>query len=68
MNGDNFPDHRQAALALLNGNYRINKKAGGFLGQIAVDPSPLTEKQANWLKCLLHREGLPPLSGDSLNA
>lgn len=57
-----YPDHRQAALALLARNHRLNRKAGQFLGQIAVDPSPLSERQADWLAKLLERTGLPPLA------
>lgn len=57
-----FPDHRQAALALLNGNDRLSRKAGQFLGQIAVDPAPLSEPQADWLAKLLAKHGLPPLA------
>ena len=57
-----FSDHRQAALALLCGNYRLSRKAGQFLGQLAVDPTPLSEAQADWLARLLKRAGLPPLA------
>ncbi len=57
-----FPDHRQAALALLNSNNQISRKAGQFLGQIAVDPVPLSEAQADWLAKLLDRAGLPPMA------
>ncbi len=53
-----FPDHRQAALALLSGNHRLSRKAGQFLGQLAVDPSPMSEAQADWLAKLLDRNGL----------
>ena len=54
--------HRQAALALLNGSYRLSRKAGGFLGQLAVDPSPISKAQTNWLAILLDKAGLPPLA------
>jgi hypothetical protein len=57
-----FPDHRQAALALLNGNHRLSRKAGQFLGQLAVDSSPMSEAQAGWLYRLLDRAALPPLA------
>ena len=57
-----FPDHRQAALALLTSTSRLSRKAGQFLGQLAVDPSPMSEAQANWLAKLLDRAGLPPLA------
>ena len=57
-----FPDHRQAALALLNGNHRLSRKAGSFLGQCAVDPTPMTNAQADWLGKLLDKNGLPPLA------
>ena len=56
-----FPSQRDAALALLNGDSRLTRKAGSFLGQLAVDPTPLTDKQAGWLGTLLERAGLPPL-------
>ena len=57
-----FPDHRQAALALLTGNHRLSRKAGQFLGQLAVDPTQMSEAQANWLGKLLDRAGLPPMA------
>lgn len=56
-----FIDHRSAALALLNGGYRLSRKAGQFLGQLAVDPSPLSDAQSDWLAKLLARNALPPL-------
>ena len=59
-----FPNHRQAALALLNGNHRLSRKAGQFMGQLAVDLSPMSEAQANWLAKLLVKHGLPPLAGE----
>ena len=57
-----FPDHRQAALALLNGEHRLSRKAGQFLGQLAVDPSPMSKAQANWLANLLDRAGLAQMA------
>ena len=57
-----FLDHRQAALALLNGNYRLTRKAGQFLGQLAVDSSTTSEAQAAWLGRLLDKHNLPPLA------
>lgn len=56
-----FLDHRQAALALLTGNCRFSRTEGQFLGQIAVDASPLSIRQAEWLAKLLKRGDLPPL-------
>ena len=60
-----FTHHRPAALALLNGNQRLSRKAGQFLGQLAVDPSPLSERQVDWLATLLARAGLPILAEGS---
>ena len=57
-----FSNHRQAALVLLTGNYRLSRKEGQFLGQIAVDDTPLSARQAEWLAKLLDRAGLPPLT------
>ncbi len=56
-----FTNHRQAALALLNGDHRLSRKAGQFLGQLAVDPTPMSEAQAAWLAKLLDRANLPPM-------
>jgi len=57
-----FPDHKAAALALLNGTSRLSRKAGQFLGQLAVDSTPMSEAQADWLAKLLDRAGLPPMA------
>jgi hypothetical protein len=57
-----FSDHRAAALALLNGTSRLSRKAGQFLGQLAVDSTPMSEPQADWLAKLLDRAGLPPMA------
>lgn len=54
-----FSDHRSAALALLNSSQRLSRKAGQFLGQIVVDPTPLSPSQADWLAKLLSKAGLP---------
>lgn len=62
MTNSPFPNHRAAALALLNGNHRLSRKAGQFLGQLAVDSTPMSEAQANWLAKLLYRAGLPPMA------
>ena len=61
-----FAEHRGAALALLCGNYRLSRKAGQFLGQLVVDPSPMSEAQTAWLSKLLERNELPPLADDAL--
>lgn len=57
-----FPDHRSAALALLNGDARLSRKAGSFLGQCVVDATELRDPQSEWLAKLLERAGLPPLT------
>lgn len=57
-----YDNHRAAALALLTGASRLSRKAGQFLGQIAVDPTPLSDAQADWLSKLLEKAGLPPLA------
>jgi hypothetical protein len=62
MTEQTFKDHRSAALALLNGQYRLTRKAGQFLGQIVADPSPMSEAQADWLSKLLEKNSLPPLA------
>lgn len=57
-----FPTKREAALALLVGDNRLTRKAGSFLGQLCVDPTPLSAAQAEWLATLLERAGLPALA------
>lgn len=57
-----FNSHRDAALALLTSGCVLSRKAGQFLGQIAVDSAPLSEAQYGWLAKLLERAGLPPLA------
>lgn len=63
---DYFPDQRSAALTLLTSNARLTRQAGSFLGQLAVDPTPLSQKQSAWLATLLDRAGLPPLGEGAL--
>jgi hypothetical protein len=55
-----FQDVRSAALALLNGEVRLTRSAGSFLGQLVAEPTALSEKQSDWLATLLERAGLPP--------
>jgi hypothetical protein len=56
-----------AAWALLDacrsGQIAITRKAAGFLGETAIDPTPLSEKQRNSLATLLTKAELPPLAG-----
>ena len=56
-----FNSPRDAALALLNSGFRLTRKAGSFLGQLVVDPAPMTAAQSDWLTTLLERAKLPPL-------
>jgi len=58
-----FETVRARALALLNSDARLTRKAGSFLGQCCVDPTPLSEAQSDWLNTLLERNSLPALNG-----
>ena len=62
-----FTDPREAARAILlpalNGASSLRPKEAAFLGQLAFDLNPPTEKQANWLGILLDKHGLPPMAG-----
>ena len=57
-----FPNHRDAAMAVITSGAVLRPKEGQFLGGIAFDLNPLTEKQDEWLRILLDRHGLPPLA------
>lgn len=49
----------QSAWALFeahrSGKAPLSRAGGSFIGQCAVDPQPLTEKQASWISKLLER-------------
>lgn len=47
--------HQPIALAILTSGATLRPKEGQFLGGIAFDANPLTEKQANWLTILRDR-------------
>lgn len=57
-----FPDHRTAAMAVLTSGAALRPREGQFLGGLAFDANPPTEKQANWLRILLDKHGLPALA------
>ena len=44
-----------------SGKAPLSRSGGSFVGQCAVDPQPLTEKQANWFAKLLERAELPAI-------
>ncbi len=48
-------EHQRQAIALLTSGAALKPRQGQFLGGIAFDPNPLTEKQADWLAGLLER-------------
>lgn len=58
---ETFTDVRSAARALLTAA-RLSEKEGQFCGGLAFRAAPLTDKQANWLRILLTKNGLPPLA------
>lgn len=49
---------RAVALAILNSATPLSRKAGSFLGQVAVDPTPLSVAQRDWLNKLEARAGM----------
>ncbi|QWT13145.1 hypothetical protein [Sphingobium xenophagum] len=57
-----FATHREAAMAVIVSGANLRPKEGQFLGGIAFDLNPLTEKQDEWLRILLDKHGLPPLA------
>ncbi|WP_277983692.1 hypothetical protein [Sphingomonas faeni] len=55
-------EHQRAAMSLLTAGVTLKPREGQFLGGVAFDSNPLTEKQRNWLVILLDKHGLPPLA------
>ena len=55
-------EHQRAAMSLLTAGKPLKPREGQFLGGIAFDANPLSEKQRNWLSILLDRHSLPPLA------
>jgi hypothetical protein len=55
MNEMTFDERRTLALHILGHGDRLTRKAGQFLGQCAVDPTPLSDKQFDWLLALAER-------------
>lgn len=53
-----FDQRRKAAIAILTHGEGTSRRGGAFLGQCAVDPSPLTEKQNAWFRALAERAGI----------
>ncbi|WP_422057976.1 hypothetical protein [Sphingomonas sp.] len=40
------------------GDIKLTRKAGSFLGQLVCEPAPLTAAQADWFATLQRRAGL----------
>lgn len=57
-----FTSHQDAAMAVLNCGGPLRPREGQFLGGLAFDANPLTDKQRNWLVILLNKHSLPPLA------
>ncbi|MEG8040617.1 hypothetical protein QP166_15175 [Sphingomonas sp. LR60] len=49
-------------MALLTSGAALRQREGQFLGGMAFDANLPTEKQANWLRILLNKHGLPSLT------
>ena len=56
-----FPDAARALLAVES----LSEKEGQFCGGLAFRIAPLSDKQVNWLRILLNRTGLPPLTKEA---
>ena len=64
-----FTSASAAGWALLDacraGALQVSRKGASFIGETAIDPTPLSERQAAWLARLLEQAGLPPMEGGS---
>jgi hypothetical protein len=63
MSGAPFTSARQAVIAVLSSDADLNRKTGQFLGSVACQDEPMTERQAKWFADILKKAGLPPLDG-----
>jgi len=53
-----FEQRRSLALAILTKGERLTRKSGSFLGQLVVDPTPMSTAQQDWFAVLAERAGL----------
>ena len=53
-----YETRRKMSLAILTKGERLTRRSGSFLGQLVVDPTPMTEAQADWFEQLAERAGL----------
>jgi hypothetical protein len=60
MTAARFHNTREAAMAVLTSGAPLRRNEGQFLGGIAFDTGPLTEKQIRWLDILIDRYGVEP--------
>lgn len=58
MGNFTFESRRATALAILTKCERLTRKAGSFLGQLIVDPTPMSPAQADWFAQLAERAEL----------
>ena len=56
--GFTFEQRRALALAILTKGERLTRKSGSFLGQLIVDPTPMTTAQQDWFSVLVERAGI----------
>lgn len=54
----------ELSLAILTRGDRVSRRAGSFLGQLIVDPTPMTDAQQRWFLQLAERAGLSIAGGD----
>jgi len=65
MSDMTFERRRDFALAVLTKGERLTRKSGSFLGQLVVDPTPMTAAQTAWFSALLERAGLAAEGGNN---
>lgn len=54
-----FAEQREAALAVLSSDARLNRNSGGFLGQLCACDTTLSPKQLDWFSKLCEAAGVP---------
>jgi len=58
-----YEARRAKALHILTHGERLTRRSGSFLGGLITDPTPMTEKQAEWFEQMAARTSAHTVEG-----